>query len=100
MGPGDRVALPGEINYPAFDRFTIGHGAVGVMMGLIRMPWWAALTIAVGWEIVERPMKRNAPALFPNATQDTFQNALVDAAAMMVGWGAMTMLPKAPVPEV
>jgi hypothetical protein len=90
----NRTAEPGEINWPPFDRFTLGHLAVGIMLGLIRMPWWGAGTFAVGWEIVERPMKDNFPGLFPHATQDTLPNAVVDAAAMMVGWGIIQLFPK------
>ena len=94
--PGDayRAAEPGEINHAVVDRFTIAHFAVGVLMGAGRMPWWGALAIAVGWELVERPLKRSAPQIFPHATQDTVQNAVGDAVAMMAGWVSWQVLPK------
>lgn len=90
---GQRDALPGEINGDALDRFTIGHGAVGVLMGLGRMPWWGALTVAIGWEFVERGLKEAIPAAFPNATQDTTSNAIFDSMAMMLGWTAVQLFP-------
>ncbi len=93
-GPGYRTARPGEINGSAFDRFTVGHAAVGVILGLVRVPWWVALGTAVGWEIIERPLKRHVPQMFPHATQDSLPNALVDVAAMVLGWGAMSLFPK------
>lgn len=88
-----RTAGPGEINGNAVDRYTIGHAAFGVMMGLGRVPWWGALTVAVGWEFLERILKDHVPALFPDSTQDTLVNASFDAIAIMLGWGAMQVLP-------
>ena len=93
-GDGYRTARPDEINGAPFDRFTIGHAAVGVILGLTRVPWWAALGVAIGWELIERPLKRHVPKLFPHATQDTLPNALVDIAAMFTGWGVIAMFPK------
>jgi hypothetical protein len=76
------------------DRYTIGHAAFGVLMGLGRVPWWGAFTVAVGWEFLERWLKDALPRAFPNATQDTFANSAFDAIAMMLGWGAIKALPR------
>lgn len=88
-----RRALPGEINGDAFDRFTVGHAAVGVIMGLARAPWWAAIGVAIGWELIENPLKDRFPRVFPHATHDRFVNAATDAAAMVAGWAAIRALP-------
>ena len=64
------------------------------MLGFGRVPWWLALTLAVGWEFAERPLKNSFPRAFPNATQDTFANAFCDVLAVMAGWGATKLLPK------
>lgn len=85
-------ALPGQINGDAIDRYTLGHGAAGILMGLGRLPWWGALGLAVGWEIVERPLKDQFPKAFPNATQDTVPNAVCDALAVMVGFALVKFL--------
>jgi hypothetical protein len=93
-----RVAGPGEINGNPVDRYTIGHAAFGVLMGLGRVPWYGALGVAVGWEFLEHWLKDHVPRAFPNATQDTLANSTFDAIAMMLGWGAIKALPsQAPV---
>lgn len=76
----------GGINQAAFDRFTIAHFAIGVTMGVAGVPRLAALAVAIGWEIVERPLKRNFREAFPS--QDSLQNATVDALAMTAGYCA------------
>jgi hypothetical protein len=93
LGQVQRTASTGEINGDAIDRFTIGHVAVGTLMGLGRIPWWGALTVAVGWEVLERGLKDSVPAAFPSATQDTTSNAVFDAMAMMLGWTAIQLFP-------
>lgn len=83
----------GEINIQTVDRFTIGHAAFGMMLGLVRTPWYFMIPIAVGWELLERPLKQNIPGLFPHAVQDTVPNAAFDALAMLAGWGSMMLIP-------
>lgn len=83
-----RMALPGQINGDAFDRFTLAHFGVGVALGMIRAPWWVTLPMAIGWELVENKLKDRWPEVFPHATHDTAANAIVDALAMMTGWAA------------
>jgi hypothetical protein len=92
MNNATRKALPGEINYALVDRFTIAHGAVGFTLGAARVPLPYAIAIAIGWELVENPLKRNFPGLFPSKTQDSLQNATGDALAMVAGWLAWRSL--------
>ena len=68
------------------DRYTAAHYAAGIVLGAARLPWWAALSLAIGWEIVERPLKREFPDLFPQAIQDSWSNMAGDASSMMAGW--------------
>lgn len=79
-------AKPGEINGDSIDRFTAGHAAFGVLLGLGRVPWWVALGLAVGWEIVENPLKDRFPKLFPHPSHDAPVNATFDVLAVMTGW--------------
>jgi hypothetical protein len=81
----DDVAKPGEINYNAVDRFTFAHLGAGVGLGLLRVPLWAVVAIALGWELLEGPLKRKVPEVFPHSSQDTAQNAIVDASAVILG---------------
>jgi hypothetical protein len=89
-------AQPGQINYPLVDRFTVGHLAVGTMLGLIAAPWWLAVGTAITWELLEVPLKRTYPGLFPHRSIDTPINKVGDVAAMVAGWAAMRALPPAP----
>ena len=86
MSNGTRKALPGEINYEPVDKYTLAHFAAGELMGAARLPLWMVVTIAVGWELAERPLKDAYPSLFPSQSQDSTMNATFDALAMIAGW--------------
>ena len=75
--PGDPV--------DAVDRYTIGHGMLGFLLGLWGMPWWLSGGIAVLWEITENPLKKAYPGLFPDGRPDTLANATADIAVWMAG---------------
>jgi hypothetical protein len=95
-----RTALPGEDNYGFVDRFTAGHAAFGVLAGLGRLPWWATLASGLFFDLViERKFKDKWPALWPNSTQDTWQNITGDTVAMMLGWGLAKALPEGTKPQ-
>lgn len=82
------------------DRYTLGHVAWGVMLGLGSVPWWITLGQAVLWEMIEDTLKLKFPQVFPDARPDTFANSFFDVTACMVGWGAIRLLPSGPVPDV
>ncbi len=72
------------------DRYTVGHAAVGVLMGLGGFPWRAAILVSVGWEFLEHFLKDEVPHLFPGGgTQDTLVNSAMDSAAMLAGYAVM-----------
>jgi hypothetical protein len=90
-----RTALPGEDNYGFIDRYTAGHAAFGVLAGLGRLPWWATLASGLFFDLViERKFKDAWPELWPNSTQDTWQNITGDTVAMMLGWKLARVLPE------
>jgi len=85
-----RLALPGETNGDPIDKFTLAHFAWGLGFGSVGAPWWVALGSALLWDIfVERALKDAHPEWFPVASQDTAEHIAVDAAAWMLGWGAV-----------
>lgn len=88
-----RRARPSEINGAAVDRFTFGHAALGVILGLKEVPFWFAATVAIGWEVIENPLKDAFPDAFPVATHDSLANATCDALAVMAGRAAMRAFP-------
>lgn len=92
---GNARAKDGEVNYDLFDRYTVAHFAAGIGLGVARLKWWQALIFAVGWEIVETPLKRAIPGVFPYSSEDTLRNAAGDAIGMMAGWGVWRLLEKA-----
>jgi hypothetical protein len=91
--PAFRTMRPDDPIRPV-DRYTIGHGMIGFLLGLGRVPWWAALGIAVGWELIENPLKRAMPEWFPVGVPDTIENASIDVAAWMAGYGAARLIPR------
>lgn len=94
-----RTALPGEDNYSFVDRYTAGHAAFGVLAGLGRLPWWATLASGLFFDLVlERVGKDAWPELWPNPTQDTWQNIAGDTVAMMAGWKIANLLPNGKTP--
>ena len=88
-------ARPGEVNYHMFDRYTAAHAATGIGLGVARLKWWQALIFAVGWEIIETPLKRAIPQIFPYDSEDTFLNAAGDVVGMMTGYGVWRLLDSA-----
>lgn len=80
------TATPGAINGDPVDRFTLAHAGVGFGYGLLKLPFVATVVLAIGWELLERPLKDRFPAMFPHASQDTAPNALLDSAAVLGGW--------------
>lgn len=85
MNQSPRAALPGEINFPLFDRYTLAHAAMGAVLGAVGVSPRGVLALAVGWEVVERPLKVLVPAIFPSETQDSLLNSAGDIAAMVGG---------------
>lgn len=81
-----RYAQPGEVNYPVVDRWTGVHFGVGYVLGRLNAPWWVEIMLSVGWEIVEVPLKKRVPAIFPASTIDSPQNKIGDVVAMTLGW--------------
>ncbi len=74
------------INKQPVDRFTLVHALSGVIAGRLGVSPPVLIAIAVGWELVERPLKESYPAFFPNPSQDSFVNATCDAGAMVLAY--------------
>jgi hypothetical protein len=74
-------------NQSPVDGYTLLHFATGAALARAGLPWWAAVVAAVGWELAEDRLKRRYPGIFPRSSDDSKENALVDAGAVMLGWG-------------
>jgi hypothetical protein len=79
------------VNHAFADRFTLAHAAIGAVYGLA-LPLLGALGLALLWELVENPLKRVLPRVFPHPTKDTLRNAVGDVLAVMSGWAAARFL--------
>ena len=86
------TARPGEVNYPIVDRFTLVHAGFGALLSIMGASRNQALAVAIGWELLERPLKRSMPQIFPHSTQDTILNMIGDAVANYLGYSAMEKL--------
>jgi hypothetical protein len=75
------------MNGDPVDRFTVAHGMAGVVIGLTNAPIGAAVSLAIGWEVLERYLKDRMPEAFPHSSQDRLQNSILDACAVLMGWG-------------
>ncbi len=79
-------AKAGEVNYSFVDRFTFVHFMIGMGYGSLGFGLGITLLLALTWELVENPLKAHVPVIFPNATADTWQNAVGDCLAVLLGW--------------
>lgn len=82
----DNSNVTDGVNQAPIDRFTLGHFAVGIGLAAAGASPSTALVMAIGWELIEGPLKVRTPAVFPNPSPDSPANASLDAAAMMLGW--------------
>jgi|TARA_R110000824_G_scaffold93519_8_gene226116 hypothetical protein len=71
------------INHKPVDRFTLVHALSGVIAAKLGLQPSTVIVIAIGWELLERPLKRKYPTFFPHPSQDTLINASLDAGAMV-----------------
>lgn len=90
----EAVAGKNEINGPLFDRFSLLHAGSGAVLRMAGAKFTTTLAVAIGWELLERPLKRRYPEAFPHATQDTVQNAVGDVFSMLLGWKIAERLTK------
>ena len=81
------------INQAPVDRYTLSHAALGLILGAWRVPLPWVIAAAVGYELIEGPLKDTAPeGFFPYASKDSFVNSAGDALATVGGWYLWTTL--------
>lgn len=74
------------INDDPIDRFTLAHGVGGMVLERMGATLPVTVFVAIGWELIERPLKRHYPSWFPHPSQDSTVNSLLDAAAVVAGY--------------
>lgn len=86
------LAAPNAANGRPFDRFSLLHFAGGAVMGMLDFRPAPALAAAIGWDVLERPLKDFFPQFFPVATQDSPRHVMCDVACVMTGYTVIQAL--------
>lgn len=76
------------------DKLTFAHAVAGLFVGLTSAPISVAVALAVGWEVLERYLQDRVPEAFSGSPQDRIQNSIIDACAVLLGWGIGLQLRK------
>jgi hypothetical protein len=76
-----------RVNKAPVDRWTTAHFAAGCIGGATNIDPLLFMLGAVGWEILERELKKNKPSLFPDPSSDSLENSVCDVLAAGVGFG-------------
>lgn len=79
------MAKPGEMPGP-FDRYSVGHAALGMVFEASRIPQAIALGSHVLFEVVEDDVKKLLTPLFPDTRPESFENHVGDIAAFAAGY--------------
>ncbi len=74
------------VNESVIDIWTTAHFAWGVFARAVKLPLWLTVALATAFEVVEVPLERVFPSVFPYRTTDTLDNAIGDVAAVTAGW--------------
>jgi len=82
---GVRRAVPAASKSP-IDKYTLGHMAWGAILAAIGVPFWGAAMLSVAFEIVENPLKKHIPFIFPEPILDSIGNQVMDTVGVLAGW--------------
>ena len=74
------------INQSPWDRFTFIHALAGVVARQAGISLELTLIGAIGWEFIEPKLKESNPEYFPNPSEDSTSNKVVDVLATLIGW--------------
>jgi hypothetical protein len=77
---------------PLADRYTAGHAAAGVLMGLNGFSAPVAAAVLLAFQVMPE-LSRLLPGSFAHPRPDTVTNGAADFAAGMLGWWVIARLP-------
>lgn len=82
---------PSQQNEAAIDPWTLVHTSTGLACGLVHMNFWAALSAAVAYEVIEQYVERTGAGnrFFRISRPESGVNVVVDLAVFSLGyfWG-------------
>ena len=73
-------------NQAPVDVYTFVHLAAGILGQRVGLTLSEVVGAAIGWELMEGPLKTAAPNLFPDPSSDSLENSTVDVLAAAVGF--------------
>lgn len=78
-------AVPAVPKSP-IDKYTLGHMAWGAVLATVGIPFWGAFVASVVFEMIENPMKKHIPFIFPEPIPDPIGNQVMDTIGVLTGW--------------
>ncbi len=79
------------LNKTPIDWWTPMHFGSGLVVGLLGVPFWAAVAITVGYEVLEYYHETpSGSLLFGSQSVETPLNSTIDVAAYLAGWSLGT----------
>jgi hypothetical protein len=76
-----------NMNLEPVDRWTAVHVGVGVLAGLLRVPFRTSMGLAIGYEVLEQAIERTPAgrSFFLSNGPESLLNAVVDVGVFAVG---------------
>jgi hypothetical protein len=88
-----RAGAGDAVNYGVVDKFTVAHVASGALLGFTPLPWWGALALTIGFELVEPYMQEAFPQWRVSSTRETVANSISDVVVAMLAYWAVKAIP-------
>lgn len=78
-----------EQNVAWIDPWTIVHGTSGLALGLVEVPFVAAMLLAIGYDATEQLIERSEAGqkFFKTSGPESLGNVIVDLITFAAGWG-------------
>lgn len=88
--------MANDQNYHYFDRYSLVHGALAVVLQASKVPAVPAMLGHVAFEMVEDGVKRKVKSIWPDSRPDAIQNHVGDIVSFNAGYVASHALSKSP----
>lgn len=70
------------------DRYTLGHLAFGLILGVNGVSTQSAIVLAVLWELIDRPARNIFPMIVPKSTPKSLEYSALNIGATLAGYAA------------
>jgi len=83
-----------DANHQFFDRYSLVHGALAVVLQASKVPALPAILGHAGFELTEDALKRQVKSIWPDSRPDAIQNHVGDIVSFNAGYVAGYALSK------